>query len=62
MLFVVRLFAVLVALTIGASFVVYLVTRDQRYLRFAKQLLRFAIVFAAIVMALYVFERLILFL
>lgn len=62
MLFVVRIIAVLVALTVAASFVVFLVTKDQRYLRFAKQLLRFSIVFAAIVMALFVLERVILFL
>jgi hypothetical protein len=50
----------LVLLTTGGLLLAYLLTRDRRYLAWAGRVVRFAIVVAAIFMALYVLERLIL--
>ncbi len=53
----IRLVVLLSALLIVASFGAYIFTRDQRYLRFAWQVVRF-IVFALLVFgALYLLER-----
>jgi len=59
-LVVLRLIGILVVITIGASCVAYLVTRNRRYLVFAWRTLQFAVVFLLVFMALYVVERLIL--
>jgi len=54
----IRLAVLFSALLIVASFGAYIFTRDQRYLRFAWQVVRF-IVFALLVFgALYLLERL----
>jgi hypothetical protein len=45
---------------VAGSGVVFFVTRDRRWLRFALQVLRFAVVLAVVVMLLYLFERLVL--
>jgi hypothetical protein len=53
----IRLAVLISALLIVASFGAYIFTRDQRYLRFAWQVVRF-IVFALLVFgALYLLER-----
>jgi hypothetical protein len=57
---VLRLVGFLVLITLGASFVLYLFTRNRRYLNFAWRVFQFAIVFAVIFMALFVLERLVL--
>lgn len=57
---VLRIVGFLVVITIGACFLMYLMRRDRRYLRLAGQILRFSVILAAIVMAFYVFERLVL--
>lgn len=56
-----RIVGFIVLLVLGGCFVVFLVTKDRRWLRFAAQLLRFSVIVAAVFMALYLFERLILF-
>ena len=54
-------FVAFVALiTIGFSLVIWLFTKNPRYLNFAWQLFKFFAVFALVVMALFVLERLIL--
>ncbi len=55
---VLRVIAFIVLLTIGASIVTALLTADRRWLRFAWQVTKFALVLAGVVMAFYVFERL----
>ena len=57
---IIRLFLILVALLLILSGSFYLVTRNPRYLRFAKQTLRFAVLFLAVFAVLYVLERFVL--
>jgi hypothetical protein len=57
---VVRIAAVLALLTIGVCLGLYVFTRDARFLRIAARLFRFSVMFAMLVAALYVLERLIL--
>jgi hypothetical protein len=57
-LIVLRIIGFIVLLTIGASFVTALMTGDRRWLRFAWQVTKFALVLAGVVMAFFVFERL----
>ena len=52
--------AFVAAITIGLSLVIWLFTKNPRYLNFAWQLFKFFAVFALVVMALFVLERLIL--
>lgn len=55
---VLRIIGFIVLLTIGASFVTTLLTGDRRWLRFAWQVTKFALVLAGVVMAFFVLERL----
>ncbi len=57
---VLRLIGVLVLITIVGSLVMYLFTRNRRYLTFAWRVFQFAFVFLLVFMALYVLERLVL--
>jgi hypothetical protein len=57
---VLRLVGLLVLITIVASLVLYLFTRNRRYLTFAWRVFQFAFVFLLVFMALYVLERLVL--
>ena len=57
---VLRLIGLLVLITITGSVVMYLFTRNRRYLAFAWRVFQFAFVFLLIFMALYVLERLVL--
>lgn len=57
---VLRLAGALVLIAIAAALVLYLFTRDRRYLRFAWRVVQFAVVFLIAFMALYVLERLVL--
>lgn len=52
-----RLLAVILVLALGAAFLIYALTGDRRYLSFAWRLLRWGIVFALIVFALMIVER-----
>jgi len=56
----VRLVGLLALITIGAALMVYLFTRNRRYLRFAWRAFQFTVIFAVVVMAFYVVERLLL--
>ncbi len=59
-MFVLRLIGFLLLLTIGSALVVYLLTRNRRYLTFAWQVLKYGMVMAIIVLAFLLFERLML--
>lgn len=59
-MFVLRLFGILVLITLVGSVAMYLFTRNRRYLTFALRVLQFAFVFLLVFMALYVLERLVL--
>ena len=57
---VLRLIGILALITIGLGLVLYLFTRNRRYLTFAWRVFQFAVVFLMVFMALYVLERLVL--
>jgi len=57
---VLRLIGLLVLITLAGSVVMYLFTRNRRYLTFAWRVFQFAFVFLLVFMALYVLERLVL--
>lgn len=57
---IVRLLIYLIVVTVGVSGVLYLFTRNRRYLNFAWLVLKFAFVFVVALAMLYVLERLIL--
>ena len=59
-MFVLRIVGFLVLSTVGASLVVYLLTKNRRYVTFAWQLLKYGMLMAIIVLACLLFERLIL--
>lgn len=54
---IVRLLLVLGLATIGVAFVLYLVTRDKRYLRFVVQVAKTLLVALAGVFAFFLIER-----
>jgi len=57
---VLRLLGFLVVLTVGASAVVYLLTGNRRYLRFAWQVLKWGLIVGALIVAFIFLERLVL--
>jgi hypothetical protein len=57
---VLRLVGVLVLITIAGSFVLYLFTKNRRYLSFAWRVFQFGFVFLLVFLALYLLERLVL--
>ncbi|HZM47086.1 MAG TPA: hypothetical protein VFC14_19870 [Burkholderiales bacterium] len=57
---VLRLVGALVLIAVGACFVLFLITRNRRYLSFAWRVLQFAFIFLIAFMALYVLERVVL--
>jgi hypothetical protein len=57
---ILRLVGALALITIIAALLVYLFTRNRIYLRFAWRVFQFAVIFAMVVMAFYVVERLLL--
>lgn len=44
-------------ITIGSGILVFLVTREQRYLRLAGRIAKYALIFALIVLAMFFLER-----
>lgn len=54
-----RVVGVLVAITIGAGIVAFLLTRDRRYLRLSWQVAKYAVIFALVVLSLMFLERVI---
>jgi hypothetical protein len=57
---VLRIVGFLVLVTIGGSLVMYLLTRNRRYVTFAWQVLKYGVVMAIIVLAFILLERLVL--
>jgi hypothetical protein len=57
---VLRIVGFLLLITIGASVVMYLLTRNRRYVTFAWQALKYGMVMAIIVLAFMLLERVIL--
>jgi hypothetical protein len=57
---VLRFVGMLAVITVGAALVLFLFTRNRRYLNFAWRVFQFSVIFAMVVMALYVLERLVL--
>ena len=52
-----RLLAVVLILTLGASFLIYVFTGNRTYLAFGWRLLLYGVIFALIVFALMIIER-----
>ena len=52
-----RIAAILAVLATAAGIVLYLVTRDKKYLPFAFQVLKYALIFALMVFGLLILER-----
>ena len=59
-MFVLRVVGFLILITIGASLVTYVLTRNRRYLTFAWQVLKYGMVMAIVVLTFILFERLVL--
>ena len=59
-MFLLRVVGFLLLITIGASLVTYMLTRNRRYLTFAWQILKYGMVMAIIVLTFMLFERLVL--
>jgi hypothetical protein len=58
-LFLVRLLLYLALATIGASALLYLFTRNRKYLKFIGQVIRFTIILGVIVFLFFAFERIV---
>lgn len=54
-----RITAILAVLATAAGIILYLVTRDRKYLRFAFQVFKYALLFALLVFGLLMLERVI---
>lgn len=52
-----RLLAVLTAITVAAGVVIFLFTRDSRYLHFSWRVFRYSLIVALLVFALLIIER-----
>jgi len=52
-----RIAGVLVVMVTVAGFVQFLLTRDRKYLRFAFQVFKYAVIFALLVFGLLILER-----
>ena len=57
---VLRIAGFLVLITIGTSLLMYLLTRNRRYVTFAWQVLKYGVVMAIIMLIFILFERLVL--
>ena len=57
---VLRILGFLVLITIGCSLLMFVIRKDRRYLRFAWQVLRYALVLLAIVLVFLFLERVVL--
>lgn len=56
---VLRIVGILTVIAIGSGILAYLFTREQRYLRLAGRIAKYALIFALVVLALFVLERVI---
>ena len=52
-----RIAAILAVLATAAGIVLYLLTRDRKYLRYAFQIFKYAVIFALLVFGLLLIER-----
>ena len=52
-----RIAAILAVLATAAGIVLYLLTRDRKYLRFAFRVFKYAVIFALLVFGLLMLER-----
>ena len=59
-MFVLRVVGFLILITIGASLVTYVLTRNRRYLTFAWQVLKYGMVMVIVVLTFILLERLVL--
>jgi hypothetical protein len=59
-MFVLRIVGFILVITVGASLVTYLLTRNRRYITFAWQVLKYGMLMAIIVLVCLLFERLVL--
>ena len=59
-MFVLRIVGFLILITISASLVTFLLTRNRRYLTFAWQVLKYGMVIAIVALTFLLFERLVL--
>lgn len=57
---ILRLIGVLALIAVGAALLLYVFTRNRRYLSVAWRVFQFAALFAIVAMAFYVIERLLL--
>lgn len=57
---VLRLAGFLTLIAIGAALVMYLFTRDRRYVQFSWRVVQLAVIFLILFMVFYVLERLVL--
>ena len=57
---ILRFFLVVVALLLTMNALMYMFTRDRKYVQFAWQILRFSLLFLSVFGALYVLERFVL--
>jgi hypothetical protein len=57
MLLVLRIVAFVAVLVIGGALGAFLFTRDRRFLRFAWQAFKYAVLFAGVVLILFALER-----
>jgi len=56
-----RIVAILSAIAIGSGILAFLATRERKYLRFAGQVTKYALIFALVVLSLFFLERVIVF-
>lgn len=54
-----RIVGILTVIAIGSGILAFLITREQRYLRLAGRIAKYALFFALVVLALFALERLI---
>ena len=57
---VLRIVGAVFLIALGACFLVYVIDRDRRWLKFAWQLMRFGLIIVLLFLALYALERLLI--
>ena len=55
-----RIVAMLTVIAIGSGILAFLITREQRYLRLAGRIAKYAVIFALVVLTLFALERLVI--
>lgn len=54
-----RIVGILTVIAIGSGILAFLITREQRYLRLAGRIAKYALIFALVVLTLFALERLV---